>query len=118
MDRYSKIVVMIIALFSLLLFGSIRVWAQPIGIMSQPQKQKSQHQVLSSENGKFVFGQVSDSNKDKFMLDTFTGRLWRIAESGKMGIYLTPVSYRIADGEYSTFPGNIPDSGHKKAGKK
>jgi len=101
MERYMKIVIAIIASFSLL-FNSISLWAQPFGIAS-PQEQ-SQHQILSSENGRFVFGQISNSDKDKFMLDTFTGRLWRIAETGKIGLFLTPISYRIADGEYSDFP--------------
>ena len=101
MDRYMKTVVTVIASFSLL-FNSISLWAQPFGIASP--SEQSQHQILSSENGRFVFGQISNSDKDKFMLDTFTGRLWRIAETGKIGLFLTPISYRVADGEYSDFP--------------
>jgi len=115
MDRYNKLFMMVVVLFSLVLFGSMSVWAQPFGIMAQQPQKKSQHKVLFSENGRFVFGQVSDSSKDKFMLDTFTGRLWRIAESGKIGIFLMAVSYRTAEGEYSPFPGNIPGSEGKEA---
>ncbi|MFC1532968.1 hypothetical protein ACFL7M_06345 [Thermodesulfobacteriota bacterium] len=114
MDRYGKIAIMIVAFFSSVTFGSISVKAQPIGIMSS-QQQKPQHQILSSENGRFVFGQISDSRKDKFMLDTYTGRLWRISESGKIGIYLKPVSYHIADGEYVPIPRNISGPENKKA---
>ena len=117
MIRYRKIFVIVLALFSLVLLDSMSLWAQPFGIRS-PQPQKSQHQILSSENGRFVFGQVSDSSKDKFMLDTLTGRLWRIAERGKIGIFLMPVSYRTAEGEYSAVPEDISDSGSKGAGKK
>jgi len=37
-----------------------------------------QQKVLSSENGRFVFGQISDFRSDQYMLDTKTGRLWTI----------------------------------------
>ena len=116
MDRYCKIAIMIVALFFSAAFGSINVRAQPIGLMS-PQQQESQPQVLSSESGRFVFGQISDSKKDKFMLDTNTGRLWRIAESGKVGIYLKPVLYHVSEGEYVPFPENTSDTESKNEKK-
>lgn len=34
--------------------------------------------VLSAEGGRYVFGQISDARRDQFMLDTATGRLWRV----------------------------------------
>ncbi len=37
-----------------------------------------QEKTISSENGRFVFGQISDFRSDQFMLDTKTGRLWTI----------------------------------------
>lgn len=37
-----------------------------------------QQKVLSSENGRYVFGQISDFRSDQYMLDTKTGRLWTI----------------------------------------
>lgn len=37
--------------------------------------------VLSSANGRYVFGQVSVARRDQFMLDTQTGRLWQIVQS-------------------------------------
>lgn len=33
---------------------------------------------LSSENGRFIFGQISEYRRDQYMLDTKTGRLWMI----------------------------------------
>lgn len=33
---------------------------------------------LSSENGRYAFGQISETRKDQFMLDTKTGRLWNV----------------------------------------
>ena len=37
--------------------------------------------VISSENGRFAFGQISDFRADQFMLDTKTGRLWQLVVS-------------------------------------
>lgn len=34
--------------------------------------------VLASENGRYVFGQISEYRRDQYMLDTKTGRLWRV----------------------------------------
>lgn len=35
--------------------------------------------VLTSSSGRFVFGQISQVRRDQFMLDTQSGRLWRMA---------------------------------------
>jgi hypothetical protein len=40
--------------------------------------QTNRGQALSSATGRFVFGQISESGKDKYMLDTQTGRLWEV----------------------------------------
>ncbi len=34
--------------------------------------------TLATENGRFVFGQISDARRDQYMLDTRTGQLWQI----------------------------------------
>jgi hypothetical protein len=75
--------------------------------MSQQTQAQPQHKLLSSPSGRFVFGQISDSGKDQFMLDTFTGRLWRIAETGRIGIFLKSVPYLTSKGEYNDLPGDI-----------
>ncbi len=118
MVRSIKIVIMAMPLFLLVLLGAIGVCAQPLGIGSQQKQQQSQREVLSSANGRFVFGQVSNSNKDKFMLDTVTGRLWRVGETGKIGIFLKSVPYRNAEGECSVLPDKVSDSVPKKSEKK
>lgn len=46
--------------------------AEPIKTSSSSQK------VLSSENGRFVLGQLSDMRADRFLLDTQTGRVWQL----------------------------------------
>lgn len=118
MGRNKKILVMILSLFSLVLFGSINIYAQPLGLMPQKPQEKSQQKLLSSANGRFVFGQISNSSKDQYMLDTFTGKLWRIAESGAIGIFLRSVPYRNEDGKCSALPENTPDSEPKETEKK
>ena len=60
----------ILILCTYLLFWASQVEAEPLGLGSQPQR--SQQGVLSSEEGRFVFGQISASSKDQFMLDTQT----------------------------------------------
>ncbi len=92
----------------LVLLTCLPVHAQPLGFGTPPQGQEAISGVLASSNARFVFGQVADSSKDQFMLDTFTGRLWRIAESGKLGTHLKPVLYCAEDGQCSPLPGDAP----------
>jgi hypothetical protein len=99
----------------LVLLTNLAVKAQPLGFGTASQGNETTSGILASSNARFVFGQVSDSSKDQFMLDTFTGRLWRIAESGKLGTYLKPVLYCVEDGQCSPVPqdGTKPDSQSK-----
>ena len=108
---------MVLTLFFFLLSGLIQAHAQ-FGLGGAPPQQKLEPKLLSSENGRFVFGQISASHKDKFMLDTWSGRLWRIAESGEIGLFLRPVPYRIGDGEYTPLPKKLPVPVQKRNEKK
>jgi len=74
--------------------------------------------VLSAAGGRFVFGQISESGKDQFMLDTLTGRLWRIGESSDVGMHLRPIPYRWEDGKYSPSPHGVQDTKPKEPAKK
>lgn len=103
----SKVFKIFIANIIVFLF-SVGVYGQPLGITPQQSKQEIQ-QVLSCENGRYVFGQISDSSSDQFMLDTLTGRLWRITKSGEIGLYLIKVPYRHEDGKYLSLPEEIPE---------
>ncbi len=114
----KRTVIMVIVLLSLILFMSRRAHAEPLGNISLQQKQRPKQQVLISQNGRFVFGQISDSSKDKFMLDTFTGRLWKISETGAIGLFLKSVSYRTKEGKLSLLPGGVSGTVSKKVKKK
>ena len=86
------------------------VYAQPLGLGGARQEQPVQQGVLSSDNGRFVFGQISDSSKDQFMLDTATGRLWRVGESGKIGMFLKAIPYRDKEGVCTCLPDKLPSA--------
>jgi hypothetical protein len=73
--------------------------------------------VLSATGGRYVFGQISDSRRDQYMLDTQTGRLWvqtciasskedpkQCAQTG-----LVPVSFTDGKGDLAGFaPATAP----------
>jgi hypothetical protein len=103
MRQNKKLSMLIATWFLLALFCSANALAQTLGTSAQ-RTEESEQEVLSSENGRFVFGQISDSSKDQFMLDTATGRLWRIAETGEIGMYLRAIPYRDDEGEIYHIP--------------
>ena len=107
MTRWVKKGVAATLLFLWALSGGHAVDAQPLGLGGSQAAEKPEYQVLFSPNGRFVFGQISASSKDQFMLDTTTGRLWRMGESGKIGIFLKAVPYLDAEGECTLLPDRI-----------
>ena len=117
MVRSIKTIIMAMPLFLLVLVGATDVYAQPLGLGSS-KVQQPQQKVLSSDNGRFIFGQISGSGKDQFMLDTATGRLWRIGASGKLGTFLKSIPYRNEKGECTVLPEEITDAGPEKSPKK
>ena len=72
-------------------------------------------QRISTDGGRFVFGQVSEMRKDQFMLDTKTGKMWRIVYApyknakgedipGETYPILEPVLYEDTKGARSVEP--------------
>ena len=114
MVQSIKMVIMAMPLILLLLAGTTGVYAQPLGLGSS-KTQQPQQKILSSDSGRFVFGQISGSSKDQFMLDTTTGRLWRIGASGKLGTFLKSIPYLNAKGECTILPEEISDAAPKKS---
>ena len=101
----------------LFLFAPCRGQAQPLGFGTGAEGYEATSGLLASSNARFIFGQVSDSSKDQFMLDTVTGRLWRIAESGKLGTHLKPVLYCEEDGQCSPVPEALPKPEKQSKGR-
>jgi hypothetical protein len=62
----------IFAVGLLVALSSYVLAAEPMKTVASAQK------VLSSENGRFVLGQLSDVRADRFLLDTQTGRVWQL----------------------------------------
>lgn len=99
MSRYIAIVVL---LFCSVNFALAQESAKP-SLATQ--------KMLSSENGRFVFGQISEYRRDQYVLDTKTGRLWQkvVAKVGKPGEetevdVLQPIYYETKDGTWVTEP--------------
>ncbi len=107
--KQNKTLLVLIVTWSLFaLSGATCVFGQTL-VDSSPQKENPRQKILFSENGRYVFGQISDSSKDQFMLDTVTGRLWRIAETGEIGEFLRAIPYRNEEGETSLVPEKAPE---------
>jgi hypothetical protein len=117
MGRWSRIALTGAAAFSFLLAYTAETNAQ-FGLGAQQGQQRPERSVLSSSTGRYVFGQISDSGKDQFMLDTQTGRVWRVSESSEVGMFLSPVPYKTGEGKYSFLPGTDKDWKPKAAEKR
>lgn len=91
----KKIIIYLLLAFS---FSSITVTAQ---------SKKNKENILSSENGRYVFGQVSEYRADQFLLDTKTGRLWQIklVDSASTNIkVLEQIPFILLNGSRSLVP--------------
>jgi hypothetical protein len=108
MRQNKKLLALIVTSSLLVLFCSASLYAQTLGTQ-QKGSERPRQEILFSENGRFIFGQISDSSKDQFMLDTVTGRLWRIAETGEIGMFLRAIPYRDDEGKTSYVPENASD---------
>ena len=117
MGKYVTIIAISITLFSFSLFYPLSAEAQ-FGFTPKQVQQKSHQNVLSTTQGRFTFGQVSESSDDKFMLDTFTGRLWRLNKRTDVGLCLTVIPYHSKDGKCSSLPPKITDAEVKGVKKK
>lgn len=87
-------------ILAVLLIGSVSARA----VADEPVRVKPpQQKVLSSEYGRFVFGQISEFRRDQFLLDTKTGRIWLVVASknddGSETTVLQPVPFVGADGK-------------------
>lgn len=59
--------------------------------------------VLSSNSGRYVFGQVSQMRADQYLLDTKTGRMWHMVADKDNNLSLVPMAIEnmvFKDGKY------------------
>ena len=117
MGKHITIIAIPIALFSFLLFSPLSAEAQ-FGFTPKQVQKKSHQAILFTTQGRFVFGQVSESSEDKFMLDTVTGMLWRLTKRTDVGLCLTVIPYYSKDGTCSSLPPKIPALQGKRAKEK
>lgn len=65
---------------------------------------RNQPAVLGGE-GRYVFGQINEYNADQYMLDTQTGRLWRLVDTVDGGSsVLEAVPYLLPSGGTQATP--------------
>ena len=113
MRSLDRILVLLLFISFVFYVFPVKANSQPFGILQQKGGTEAQKSILSTPGGRFIFGQVSASGKDQFMLDTVTGRLWKISERGDIGLFLTNIPYRTGDGKYAPTPDPLqaPDKG-------
>lgn len=67
--------------------------------------QSSNKPAVLGGNGRYVFGQINEYNADQYMLDTATGRLWRLVDTADgLGSVLELVPYTLPDGRTQPMP--------------
>ncbi len=72
--------------------------------------------VLSSEHGRFAFGQISEFRQDQYMLDTTTGELWIIVQDPNKNRVLIPIPYQYGVDKFLLSP--VPPFPHPASEKK
>lgn len=82
--------------------------AIPFTSFSADQEEKTKQKTLSSPNGRYVFGQISDGRVDQYMLDTQTGKLWYVVLKSVDEKNSNPEQIRVLQQvPYSAFNGDI-----------
>jgi len=84
-------------------YAAIVAMALPFG--SAAVAQASNQPAVLGGNGRYVFGQINEYNADQYMLDTATGRLWRLVDTadGNSSV-LEMVPYAMTDGRSQQLP--------------
>jgi hypothetical protein len=68
------------------------------------QLKENKNKNLSSENGRFVFGQISEYRRDQYLLDTQTGRIWQIVADSSKNVSLQQILFESIDGSKTLLP--------------
>jgi len=68
-----------------------------------------QHKSLISQNGRFIFAQISEMRRDQYMLDTKLGRLWQVVIDSSESISFYPILYTLLNGNYAITPEILPN---------
>lgn len=67
--------------------------------------QSSNRPAVLGGAGRYVFGQINEYNADQYMLDTMTGRLWRLVDTADgTSSVLEPVPFALPDGRSQVLP--------------
>jgi len=66
-----------------------------------------------TDNGRFIFMQISEMRRDQYMLDTKLGRLWQVVADSSESISFSPILYRLLSGKYDITPEILNDKSLK-----
>lgn len=80
--------------------------AANLSLAQTPNSPPSSPLPLASQNGRYAFGRVTESNRDVYLLDTQTGRLWQATWDKDGQPLLKQVAFLRADGTTAFFPEN------------
>jgi len=72
-----------------------------------------QHKSIMTDNGRFIFMQISEMRRDQYMLDTKLGRLWQVVADSSESISFSPILYRLLSGKYDITPEILNDKSLK-----
>ena len=87
----------------LLLILKIGISAEPVEVIPP------QNKVLSSQGGRYVFGQIYQMRKDQYLLDTQTGRMWVMVADKDGNPMLQSIYFATIFNERFNFPESMDE---------
>jgi hypothetical protein len=78
--------------------------ALSVGADALAQAGSNRPQVLGG-SGRYVFGQINELSADQYLLDTQTGRVWRLVDTadGAASVF-EPIRFQLPDGSSQALP--------------
>jgi hypothetical protein len=88
---------------------TVVIAALSVGAEALAQASTNRPQALGG-GGRFVFGQINEFSADQYLLDTQTGRVWRLVDTadGTASVF-EPIRFQLPDGSSQSMPPQ-PDS--------
>jgi hypothetical protein len=83
---------------------ALLIAALSIGADAFAQASTNRPQALGG-GGRFVFGQINEFSADQYLLDTQTGRVWRLVDTadGTASVF-EPIRFQLPDGSSQSMP--------------
>jgi hypothetical protein len=69
--------------------------------------------ILGSSTGRYVLGQINDNSKEQYILDTQTGRLWRLAATEDSIKVLREIPFVDINDQLAPSPNSVEEAKQK-----